>query len=185
MTGLWGAIAIGAVICAFANRIRGGMLHLPGDLPGRLIWGAAAGVTVLVAGLPWPWAIGVGIVSWMACSFGLRSGESMGLGKTSLRHDWMSMTIFSVERVLPGAVLVLLPSLPMLRPYIEPFAAHTVAWWQAPMIILGPVAYYAGRWWPVAVPALEFKAFDGADSAVGEFIWGAFAGALLAVSVAL
>lgn len=177
------AIVMGAILCAFANRIRGGMLHLRGDLPGRMIWGLAAGVTVLLAGLPYPWAIAVGVASWLACSAGLRGGESMGLGETTLAHDWLAMTIFTAERMLPGALFILLPSLPVLAPYIGHFAAHTAAWWQAPMIVLGPLAYFSGRWWPFSVPLLEFKAYDGADSAVGEFVWGLVAGPLLVLSV--
>ncbi len=153
---------------AFANRIRGGLLHLPGDLLGRLIWGASGGATALAAGVPWPYALAIGLSTWLACSFGLGGGESMGLGKFSLKHDWLAMTIFTVVRILPAVAILAWLGDP--------------AWLLAPMVALGPLAYYSGRWWPVAVPWLEFKAHDGADSAVGEFVWGAFAGGLLALA---
>lgn len=158
-----------AIVCAFANRIRGGMLHLPGDIWGRLIWGVAFGCVAAACAVPWPWALAIGAASWLACSVGLGGGESMGLGKTGLMHDVLAMALFTVVRLLPAAAVLAF--------------LHDPAWWLAPMIPLGPFAYYSGRWWPVAVPWLEFKAYDGADSAVGEFVWGAFAGALLVAAI--
>ncbi len=166
---IWVLAIGGTVVCAFANRIRGGMLHLPGDLWGRLIWGIAFGAVAAACSVAWPWAVAIGVVSWLACSIGLDGGESMGLGATSLAHDWQAMTLFTTVRLLPAAAIL--------------GWVHDPVWFMAPMIVLGPIAYYSGRWWPVDVPWLGFKGHDGADSAVGEFVWGAFAGALLVASI--
>lgn len=99
----------GAIVGAFGNRIRGGLLPIPGGTQvGRLVgWGLP------MAALAWPlgwWALAVGAGAFLGCCVGQFGGLSMGhRGPGPAVSPWLTMTVWGLARVAgPVAILLML-----------------------------------------------------------------------------
>lgn len=103
------AIAAAAFCGAILNRIRGGLLTIPGGTQvGRLVgWGIPLGVASWVAGAPWFPAALIGLGAFLGCCVGQYGGLSMGhRGGAPRISPWITMTAWGAARVaLPCAVI--------------------------------------------------------------------------------
>lgn len=166
------------LLLGIANRIRGGLFRLPGDVPARMVWGGAYGWACWTWGLHWQTAIVLAVTSFLACSAGLGGGLSMGRGAYTLKHDWIAMTRFSMWRVAPAFIIFLCVSeLPLAQwgPHYGIIFAQHIRWYMMlGMVPCGALAYFLGRYWPVSIPWLGIYA-NGVDAPFGELLWGIFA----------
>ena len=101
-------LAACAVIGALGNRIRGGVVAIPGGTQvGRLVgWGIPCALVAWLAGAVW-WAAGlIGIGAFVGCMAGQYGGLSMGhRGPPPDVSPWATMTAWGVARVIGPALV--------------------------------------------------------------------------------
>ncbi|MDD2878789.1 MAG: hypothetical protein PHZ23_16350 [Acidiphilium sp.] len=166
MTGV--EFAAAAVLGLVGNRLRGGLIALPGgDLPARAIGALiGAGAVAALAGLGW-WSLGVAAA---ALAGDMISGAGGQYGTAWTLPAFGRMWFYAIERTA-GLLLPMIVALDLVQR-----AEWLPALWLLAAIILCPVCYALAPYWPVSIPWLGIKARNRADSGFGEALWGAVLG---------
>ncbi len=101
-----------AVAGALGNRIRGGLLPIPGGTQvGRLLgWGLPVAAMAWLCGMAWWGAVLAGVGAFLGCCMGQFGGLSMGhRGPAPAVSPWLTMTVWGLARVAgPAAILLAL-----------------------------------------------------------------------------
>lgn len=101
--------AAAALVGAIGNRIRGGLLPIPGGTQvGRLVgWGLPCAAVAWLCGAPPLYAALIGLGAFLGCCVGQYGGLSMGhRGGAPRISPWLTMTAWGVARVgLPALVV--------------------------------------------------------------------------------
>ena len=100
-------LILAALAGAVANRIRGGLFPLPGDAPGRIIWGIVCGIIAWQPGVPWWVPCGVAVGAFLGTLAGEFNAQSLGhRGGVGGARASLDMGFWGFLRVaLPAAVI--------------------------------------------------------------------------------
>ena len=169
-------VALAAVVGAIGNRVRGGMVPVPGGTQvGRLVgWALPSAVVAWVVGAPVVAAGFIGILAMLGCMAGQFGGLAMGMrGPAPKLSPWVTMQFWGFCRVLgPVVVLGVLerPWMPLLVAGLLCPAIYRAVWFVPGEWLPRGFGYGHGKAEGYDPPQLA-EAVHGA-AMMGAMVWG-------------